>query len=84
MGNKFVSDLFLLSLIKNSYGQLGTGNRVTQTIPVVISGEMSGREIVDISTNVFHTLAVDSNGRIYSVRRNFKFLLIQFYSGDHR
>ncbi len=52
----------------NHYGQLGNGNNTDSKIPVDISGlgALNGKTIVRIGTGENHSLAVDSEGKIYA------------------
>jgi alpha-tubulin suppressor-like RCC1 family protein len=50
----------------NSYGQLGTGDTSQQVIPYPVKGGLTNKNIVAVSAGYFHSLAVDSNGTLYS------------------
>ena len=53
----------------NEDGQLGNGTTRTSTIPICISdkeNELKGKRIVDISAGLFHTVALDEGGKVYT------------------
>jgi alpha-tubulin suppressor-like RCC1 family protein len=52
----------------NSSGQLGDNSTTTSSVPVAVttSGALSGKTITAITTGVTHTVALDSDGKIYA------------------
>jgi len=62
------SDGNVYSWGKNSSGQLGNGNTTDNNIPVQVnsSGSLSGKTIIAIATGKYHSIALDSEGGIYT------------------
>jgi len=61
------SDGALYSWGNNSRGQLGDGTTINRNVPVLISGgAIAGKTIVLIRAGDYHSLAIDSNGSMYS------------------
>ena len=52
----------------NAYGQLGDNSTTRSHVPVevVASGVLSGKTITAIATGHYHTLALDSEGKVYT------------------
>ncbi|PKL30717.1 hypothetical protein CVV43_05560, partial [Candidatus Saccharibacteria bacterium HGW-Saccharibacteria-1] len=52
----------------NNYGQLGNNSTINNSIPVAvnISGVLAGKNIVAIAAADYHTIALDSNGQVYT------------------
>ncbi|MCL2445034.1 IPT/TIG domain-containing protein [Candidatus Saccharibacteria bacterium] len=52
----------------NTSGQLGNGTFTNSSVPVEVdmTGVLAGRDIVQISTSTSHSLALDSEGRIFT------------------
>ncbi|NLT50021.1 MAG: T9SS type A sorting domain-containing protein [Ignavibacteria bacterium] len=57
----------------NYYGQLGNGNNEDSNVPVAvdISGVLSGKTIKAIAAGGYHTIALDSDGTVYSWGINY-------------
>ncbi|GAA2758957.1 cell wall anchor protein [Actinopolymorpha rutila] len=57
----------------NSFGQLGDGSTANSTVPVqVAQGAMpSGTKLTAVFAGRFHTLALDTNGRMWAWGNNF-------------
>ena len=53
---------------QNSQGQLGTGNNTESTVPVAIdvSGVLSGKTITAVAAGQLHTIALASDGKVYT------------------
>jgi hypothetical protein len=56
----------------NAYGQLGLGNNVSQNSfqIVTISGLTSGAKIISVAAGNGHSLALDSDGKVWATGRN--------------
>jgi len=56
----------------NSYGQLGNNSNEPSSVPIEVdmSGLLAGKTITAISAGQYFTLALDSNGKVYSWGRN--------------
>ncbi len=56
----------------NTTGQLGNGNTTQYGVPVAVvtTGALNGKVITAISAGGTHTLALDSNGKVYAWGRN--------------
>lgn len=63
-----LSDGTLAAWGSNPAGQLGTGNNTKATSPVTVlaNGSLSGKIVVAIAAGANHTLALSSDGRIFS------------------
>lgn len=57
----------------NYYGQLGNGNNTNSNIPVAVSktGVLNGKVIKSISAGAYHSLALGTDGAIYSWGYNY-------------
>ena len=62
------SDGTLYSWGNNSSGQLGDNSETQRTTPVTVytSGELNGKSITDVSAGWYHSLALDSDGKVYA------------------
>lgn len=58
----------LYSWGSNAYGQLGNGTKVNRNLPSLVTsdGALAGKNITQVSSGGFHTLAVDEAGKVYS------------------
>jgi uncharacterized repeat protein (TIGR02543 family) len=59
----------------NDHGQLGYGTKVFQSLPVEITGNIglnAGETIVQISSGLWHLLALTSEGRLLTWGRNYE------------
>jgi alpha-tubulin suppressor-like RCC1 family protein len=67
------SDGVVYSWGYNASGQLGDATKKQRNVPVAVktSGVLSGKTIIDISAGYYHSLALDSNGVVYSWGDNF-------------
>jgi len=52
----------------NNYGQLGIGTNKDTAVPTEVSG-LSGKNIVSIASGMHHTIALASDGKVYSFGR---------------
>lgn len=52
----------------NTYGQLGTGNNISSSVPVAVdmTGVLAGKAIRAVSAGMYHVLVLDSEGQLYS------------------
>ena len=66
------SDGSLVSWGRNNYGQLGKGDLINSSLPVVVdaSDVISGKVITAIATGGWHTLALCSDGTLAAFGRN--------------
>merc|ERR1739848_975246 len=48
------------------FGKLGLGDEDMRTLPTVVSGELAGRCVVQVSAGEFHTACVTDEGLVYS------------------
>jgi alpha-tubulin suppressor-like RCC1 family protein len=50
----------------NTYGQLGTGNKVASTVPVAVvtTGTLAGKTIISIAAGTYHSLALCADGTV--------------------
>ena len=66
------SDGTLYTWGNNGFGQLGDGSNTNSSVPVAVntSGVLSGKTIVQIAAGYYHSLALASDGTIYSWGRN--------------
>ncbi|RYX80740.1 hypothetical protein EON83_27305 [bacterium] len=55
----------------NSISQLGDGSNNNSTVPVAVGGALSGKTITQIVAGAYHTLALDSDGKVYSWGYNY-------------
>ena len=58
----------------NAVGQLGDSTTITRSTPVAISntGVLSGKKIVQVAAGTFHSLALASDGSLYSWGHNYE------------
>ena len=57
----------------NYYGQLGDGTTTNSPLPICISdkeNELKGKKIISISAGIFHTVALDEEGKVYTWGHN--------------
>ena len=68
----FCSDGTVAGLGSNSYGTLGNGNAIGQTVwaAVSLTGALSGKTITDVAPGYEHTLFLCSDGTIAATGRN--------------
>jgi hypothetical protein len=79
------ADGLLFGFGSNSKGELGNGATTsTQSVPVAVdmSGVLAGKTIVQIAAGAQFSLAVDSNGAVYSWGANYNGTLGNNASGD--
>lgn len=57
----------------NFYGELGDGTELprSEPVPVVMSGALAGKTVTALSASTIHTLALTSEGKVYSWGSNF-------------
>ncbi len=55
----------------NQYGQLGNGNNTESNIPVAVRGLLTGKTITQIAAGSFHSIAVASDGTVYTWGYNY-------------
>lgn len=57
---------------RNDYGQLGNGNNSDSNVPVAVvtSGVLSGKTIISVAAGVWHSIALASDGTVYTWGRN--------------
>lgn len=57
----------------NSYGQLGNGNTTNSNVPiaVVTSGALSGKTITKVAAGLLHSVALASDGTVYTWGYNY-------------
>lgn len=77
------SDGILVAWGYNDEGQIGDGTTTQRASPVAVdtSGVLSGRQIVSIAGGIYHTLALTSDGTLYSWGLNGAFHLLGDGSG---
>ncbi|MCF7826663.1 MAG: choice-of-anchor D domain-containing protein [Candidatus Marinimicrobia bacterium] len=49
----------------NIDGELGVGNNTNSNVPVLMGGELAGKQVVAIATGFVHSLALTSDGKLY-------------------
>jgi len=56
----------------NSYGQLGNNSTTDSSVPVQVdtSGVLAGKTITAIAAGVYHSMALDSEGKVYAWGNN--------------
>ncbi len=68
------SDGTVYTIGRNTWGQLGNGNFGTNTnipVAVVTSGALSGKTIIQVAAGQNHSLALTSEGKVYTWGDNF-------------
>jgi alpha-tubulin suppressor-like RCC1 family protein len=57
---------------RNTYGQLGDGGMIDSNVPVLVpeTGALVGRKVVAITTGLYHSLALCSDGTVVAWGRN--------------
>jgi alpha-tubulin suppressor-like RCC1 family protein len=56
----------------NGFGQLGNGNNTDSNVPVAVitSGVLSGKTITQVAAGKYHSIALASDGTVYTWGRN--------------
>jgi alpha-tubulin suppressor-like RCC1 family protein len=62
------SDGTVYSWGANNFGQLGNGTNINSNVPVAVntSGVLFGKHIIDISADAAHSIALASDGTVYT------------------
>lgn len=63
-------DESLFAMGKNDHGQLGTGDLVSQKVPLKLSLDIGSSTIVKIATGKSHTLLLLANGQVFGAGSN--------------
>jgi len=58
---------------RNNFGQLGNGNNTNSNVPVAVntSGELSGKTIIKVASGGHHSIALSSDGTVYTWGYNY-------------
>lgn len=54
----------------NSKGQLGTGDTVSRSVPILITGNLLGRKVVQVACGDAHTAVLTDDGAVFSFGSN--------------
>jgi len=58
---------------RNNSGQLGNGTNTSSNVPVAVvtSGVLNGKTIIQIASGIFHSIALTSDGKVYTWGYNY-------------